>query len=137
SASPATGLVDTQENAFLSDFFECVGLLPLTTPRNLKTACTLARWHKACLLGDMSTYITPAWQGVEDSWYRVALFVHDEMCTATLFRWGHISVCCMSLTAFQQDIFKRACENSATRRQSSEDGSCEENRGCDIPRRNA
>ncbi|CAN0391081.1 unnamed protein product, partial [Ectocarpus sp. 12 AP-2014] len=31
SASPATGLVGMQENAFLSDFFGCVGFLPLTT----------------------------------------------------------------------------------------------------------
>ena len=33
SASPATGLVGMQENAFLSDFFGCVGFLPLTTQR--------------------------------------------------------------------------------------------------------
>eukprot|EP00903_Cladosiphon_okamuranus_P015538 g14344.t1 len=32
SASPATGLVGMQENAFLSDFFACVGFMPLTTP---------------------------------------------------------------------------------------------------------
>ena len=31
SPSPATGLVGMQENAFLSDFFACVGFLPLTT----------------------------------------------------------------------------------------------------------
>ena len=33
SASPATGLVGMQENTFLSDFFGCVGFLPLTTQR--------------------------------------------------------------------------------------------------------
>lgn len=33
SASPATGLVGLQENSFLSDFFGCVGFLPLTTQR--------------------------------------------------------------------------------------------------------
>lgn len=31
--SPATGLVGMQENAFLSDFFGCVGFLPLTDER--------------------------------------------------------------------------------------------------------
>ncbi|CAN0123421.1 unnamed protein product [Ectocarpus sp. 6 AP-2014] len=36
SASPATGLVGMQENAFLSDFFGCVGLLPLTTPSHVR-----------------------------------------------------------------------------------------------------
>ncbi|CAM9167672.1 unnamed protein product, partial [Ectocarpus fasciculatus] len=38
SASPATGLVGMQENAFLSDFFGCVGLLPLTTPSHVRGA---------------------------------------------------------------------------------------------------
>ncbi|CAM9561018.1 unnamed protein product, partial [Ectocarpus fasciculatus] len=33
SASPAAGLVGMQENACLSDFFGCVGFLPLTTRR--------------------------------------------------------------------------------------------------------
>ncbi|CAM9742247.1 unnamed protein product, partial [Ectocarpus sp. 6 AP-2014] len=36
SASPATGLVGMQENAFLSDFFGCVGFLPLTTPSQIR-----------------------------------------------------------------------------------------------------
>ncbi|CAN0350071.1 unnamed protein product [Ectocarpus sp. 12 AP-2014] len=36
SASPATGLVGMQENAFLSDFFSCVGFLPLTTPSHIR-----------------------------------------------------------------------------------------------------
>ncbi|CAN0400626.1 unnamed protein product [Ectocarpus sp. 12 AP-2014] len=36
SASPATGLVGMQENVFLSDFFGCVGFLPLTTPRHIR-----------------------------------------------------------------------------------------------------
>ncbi|CAM9883013.1 unnamed protein product, partial [Ectocarpus sp. 12 AP-2014] len=36
SASPATGLVGMQENAFLSDFFGCVGFLPLTTPSHIR-----------------------------------------------------------------------------------------------------
>ncbi|CAN0486512.1 unnamed protein product, partial [Ectocarpus sp. 8 AP-2014] len=31
SASPATGLVGMQENVFLSNFFDSVGFLPLTT----------------------------------------------------------------------------------------------------------
>ncbi|CAN0372411.1 unnamed protein product, partial [Ectocarpus sp. 13 AM-2016] len=31
SASPATGLVGMQENACLSDFFGCIGFMPLTT----------------------------------------------------------------------------------------------------------
>ncbi|CAN0443019.1 unnamed protein product [Pylaiella littoralis] len=31
SASPATGLVGMQENAFLGDFFGCLGILPLAT----------------------------------------------------------------------------------------------------------
>ncbi|CBJ29982.1 expressed unknown protein [Ectocarpus siliculosus] len=33
SASPATGLVGMQENACLSDFFGCIGFMPLTTRR--------------------------------------------------------------------------------------------------------
>ena len=33
SASPATGLVGMRENAFLNDFFGCVGFFPLTTQR--------------------------------------------------------------------------------------------------------
>ncbi|CAN0402652.1 unnamed protein product [Ectocarpus sp. 12 AP-2014] len=37
-ASPATGLVGMQENAFLNDFFGCVGLLPLTTPSHIRGA---------------------------------------------------------------------------------------------------
>ncbi|CAM9890279.1 unnamed protein product [Ectocarpus sp. 12 AP-2014] len=36
SASPATGLVGMQENAFLSDFFGCHGFLPLTTPSQIR-----------------------------------------------------------------------------------------------------
>ncbi|CAM9737968.1 unnamed protein product [Ectocarpus fasciculatus] len=36
SASPATGLVGMQENAFLSDFFGCVGFLPLTTRSHIR-----------------------------------------------------------------------------------------------------
>ncbi|CAN0384642.1 unnamed protein product, partial [Scytosiphon promiscuus] len=35
-ASPATGLVGMQENAFLSDFFGCVGFLPLTNERQIR-----------------------------------------------------------------------------------------------------
>ncbi|CAM9174909.1 unnamed protein product [Ectocarpus sp. 4 AP-2014] len=35
SASPATGLVGMQENVSLSDFFGCVGFLPLTTPSHI------------------------------------------------------------------------------------------------------
>eukprot|EP00903_Cladosiphon_okamuranus_P015990 g14768.t1 len=31
SASPATGLVGMRENYFLSDFFSCIGVMPLTT----------------------------------------------------------------------------------------------------------
>ncbi|CAM9235425.1 unnamed protein product, partial [Ectocarpus sp. 8 AP-2014] len=38
SASPATGLVGMQENAFLSDFFGCVGFLPLTTRSHIRGA---------------------------------------------------------------------------------------------------
>ena len=43
SASPATGLVGMQENGFLSDFFGCVGFLPLTTHRcrELRFCCCL------------------------------------------------------------------------------------------------
>ena len=33
SASPATGLVGMQENAFLSDYFACLGFLPLASAR--------------------------------------------------------------------------------------------------------
>eukprot|EP00752_Nemacystus_decipiens_P011601 g10302.t1 len=36
SASPATGLVGMQENAFLSDFFGCVGFMPLTTQSQIR-----------------------------------------------------------------------------------------------------
>ncbi|CBN75496.1 hypothetical protein Esi_0111_0052 [Ectocarpus siliculosus] len=36
SASPATGLVEMQENTFLSDFFGCIGFLPLTTPSQIR-----------------------------------------------------------------------------------------------------
>ncbi|CBN75415.1 expressed unknown protein [Ectocarpus siliculosus] len=36
NASPATGLVGMQENVFLSDFFGCVGFLPLTTPSHIR-----------------------------------------------------------------------------------------------------
>ncbi|CAN0364964.1 unnamed protein product [Ectocarpus sp. 6 AP-2014] len=35
-ASPATGLVGLQENAFLSDFFGCAGFLPLTTKSHIR-----------------------------------------------------------------------------------------------------
>lgn len=33
TASPATGLVGMQENAFLGDFFDCIGFLPLANQR--------------------------------------------------------------------------------------------------------
>lgn len=33
SPSPATGLVGLQENAFLNDYFGCLGFLPLATAR--------------------------------------------------------------------------------------------------------
>ncbi|CAM9651184.1 unnamed protein product, partial [Ectocarpus sp. 4 AP-2014] len=36
SASPATGLVGMRENAFLGEFFGCVGFLPLTTPSHIR-----------------------------------------------------------------------------------------------------
>ncbi|CAM9174759.1 unnamed protein product [Ectocarpus sp. 4 AP-2014] len=36
SASPATGLVGMQESVFLSNFFGCVGFLPLTTPSHIR-----------------------------------------------------------------------------------------------------
>ncbi|CAM9597989.1 unnamed protein product [Ectocarpus sp. 13 AM-2016] len=36
SASPATGLVGMQENAFLSDFFACVGFVPLTSHSRIR-----------------------------------------------------------------------------------------------------
>ncbi|CAM9247501.1 unnamed protein product [Ectocarpus fasciculatus] len=36
SASPATGLVGMQENACLSDFFGCVGFMPLTTRSHIR-----------------------------------------------------------------------------------------------------
>ncbi|CAM9574729.1 unnamed protein product [Ectocarpus fasciculatus] len=36
SASPATGLVGMQENAFLSDFFDGVGFLPLTNKSHIR-----------------------------------------------------------------------------------------------------
>eukprot|EP00752_Nemacystus_decipiens_P008860 g7906.t1 len=36
SPSPATGLVGMQENAFLCDFFGCVGFLPLTTKSHIR-----------------------------------------------------------------------------------------------------
>eukprot|EP00752_Nemacystus_decipiens_P010138 g9034.t1 len=36
SASPATGLVGMQENSFLSNFFACVGFLPLTTRSHIR-----------------------------------------------------------------------------------------------------
>ncbi|CAN0289684.1 unnamed protein product, partial [Scytosiphon promiscuus] len=35
-ASPATGLVGMRENAFLSDFFGCVGFLPLTSQSQIR-----------------------------------------------------------------------------------------------------
>eukprot|EP00903_Cladosiphon_okamuranus_P015987 g14765.t2 len=38
SASPATGLVGMEENLFLSDFFACLGFLPLTTEREIREA---------------------------------------------------------------------------------------------------
>ncbi|CAN0124602.1 unnamed protein product [Ectocarpus sp. 6 AP-2014] len=38
SASPATGLVGMQENVFLSNFFDSVSFLPLTT-RSCSTDC--------------------------------------------------------------------------------------------------
>eukprot|EP00752_Nemacystus_decipiens_P005061 g4595.t1 len=38
SASPATGLVGMQENLFLSDFFGCIGFLPLTTESDVREA---------------------------------------------------------------------------------------------------
>ncbi|CAN0023654.1 unnamed protein product, partial [Ectocarpus sp. 13 AM-2016] len=38
SASPAVGLVGMQESAFLSDFFGCVGFLPLTTRSTIREA---------------------------------------------------------------------------------------------------
>ena len=44
SPSPATGLVGMQENTFLSDFFACVGFLPLVTKRYR----TLSRFTGLC-----------------------------------------------------------------------------------------
>ncbi|CAB1109300.1 unnamed protein product [Ectocarpus sp. CCAP 1310/34] len=38
SASPATGLVGMQENAFLSDFFGCVGFMPFTSRSHIRGA---------------------------------------------------------------------------------------------------
>ncbi|CAM9627688.1 unnamed protein product [Ectocarpus sp. 12 AP-2014] len=38
SASPATGLVGMQENACLSDFFGCIGFMPLTTRSHIRGA---------------------------------------------------------------------------------------------------
>ncbi|CAN0563035.1 unnamed protein product, partial [Ectocarpus sp. 12 AP-2014] len=38
SASPATGLVGMQDNAFLSDFFGCIGFLPPTTQSHIRGA---------------------------------------------------------------------------------------------------
>ncbi|CAM9901202.1 unnamed protein product [Ectocarpus fasciculatus] len=38
SASPATGLVGMRENAFLGDFFACIGLLPLATQSQMREA---------------------------------------------------------------------------------------------------
>ncbi|CAM9439113.1 unnamed protein product [Ectocarpus sp. 4 AP-2014] len=47
SASPATGLVGMQENAFLSDFFGCVGFLPLTTRSHIRGAMVTMMAHSA------------------------------------------------------------------------------------------
>ena len=46
-ASPATGLVGMQENGFLSDFFGCVGFLPLATQRcGMQRCCYALLWRK-------------------------------------------------------------------------------------------
>ncbi|CAM9311543.1 unnamed protein product [Ectocarpus sp. 12 AP-2014] len=47
SASPATGLVGMQENAFLSDFFGCVGFYPLTTQSHIRGAMVRMMAHSA------------------------------------------------------------------------------------------
>ncbi|CAM9167230.1 unnamed protein product [Ectocarpus fasciculatus] len=51
SASPATGLVGMQENAFLSYFFGCVGFLPFTTRR----ACVILGYLYG-FMGDTATF---------------------------------------------------------------------------------
>lgn len=61
SASPATGLVGMKENGFLSDFFSCVGFLPLTTQRceggvranNVSHRRTYIGRRKRCTLGGL------------------------------------------------------------------------------------
>lgn len=56
AASPATGLVGMAENYFLSDYFDCMGLIPLATRRqgrgstvlwtySLRTSFPLSKWE--------------------------------------------------------------------------------------------
>ncbi|CAM9144154.1 unnamed protein product [Ectocarpus sp. 8 AP-2014] len=47
SASPATGLVGMQENSFLSDFFACLGFLPLTTQSHIRETMANIMVHPA------------------------------------------------------------------------------------------
>ncbi|CAN0185752.1 unnamed protein product [Scytosiphon promiscuus] len=44
-ASPATGLVGMHENAFISDFFGCVGFLPLTNESQIREAMVKIMMH--------------------------------------------------------------------------------------------
>ncbi|CBN75409.1 expressed unknown protein [Ectocarpus siliculosus] len=267
SASPATGLVGMQENAFLSDFFGCVGLLPLTTPSHIRgvmvkmmtgptvqqqlgalhdsleqgqfgaifsedgittgnqlltgpSCCTfwcavgvgavlkgspvesvanysrLARDALDAYKGPVNAEVAKAWailgyfhgsmgdmanyveylklsgsflmdsieQGSTDmlpagfaeiirqkdnvqvysghldatgieslvAQRQDAPQIKPAACEGDLYRYV-----AQSLTAFEQDVFERACENTATRRQSRENEACEDNRSGAIPHDNA
>ncbi|CAN0124084.1 unnamed protein product [Ectocarpus sp. 6 AP-2014] len=86
SASPATGLVGMQENAFLSDFFGCVGFLPLTTRSHVRGAMVTMMAHSAAQHQLRARYNSP------DQGQFGAIFSEDGFTTGNQLSTGP-SVC--------------------------------------------
>ncbi|CAN0483741.1 unnamed protein product [Ectocarpus sp. 12 AP-2014] len=207
-ASPATGLVGMQENAFLNDFFGCVGLLPLTTPSHIRGAMVrmmtgptaqqkLGALHDSSdqgqfgaiftedawailgylhgSMGDMADYVEylklsdsflmdSMEQGATDMLPAGFAEIVSQKDTVQMYS-GHLDAAgiesfgaqrqhapqikpaacdgdiyryvAQSQTRFQQVVFERACQNSATRRHSREDEPCEDIRAGAFPHGNA
>ncbi|CAM9196670.1 unnamed protein product, partial [Ectocarpus fasciculatus] len=214
-ASPATGLVGMQENAFLSDYFGCVGILPLTTPSHIRGAMVkmmtgpIAQKRLGALddypeQGRFGTVFTEDGITAGNQAWAILGYFHGFMrdmanCVAYLnlsgsflidsikqgssdmlpagfaevlrlkdtvpVYSGHLDaagieslgaqrpdapqikpVACegdiyryvaQSLTAFEQVVFERACENSATRRHLGDDEPCEDDKCGATPHGNA
>lgn len=70
-ASPATGLVGMQENAFLNDYFECLGFLPLAS----------ARWAAQPSAVPCTTYLEL------DQVYPLVAVVYDDLVEEHISAW--------------------------------------------------